>query len=171
MTSNAAIRSVAGLLAAVLAWVSSAMPAVAQHQHGHEHQSGAAAVASIRLDSGRKWATDASLRSGMAAIRAAFDADHPAIHDGKQTDAQYEALAGRIESQVNFIVANCRLPPEADANLHYLVADLSQGVSLMRGQDPARTRHDGAALVHGALLAYGKYFDDPDWPTDPSAGH
>jgi len=31
----------------------------------------------------------------------------------------------------------------------------------MRGQDPQRTRHDGAALVHGALIAYGKYFDDP----------
>jgi hypothetical protein len=33
----------------------------------------------------------------------------------------------------------------------------------MRGKEPARTRHDGAALVHGALIAYGKYFDDPGW--------
>jgi hypothetical protein len=169
MMSNAAIRSAAGLMAALLAWASSAVPAVAQQ--GHEHDAGAAAVASIQLDAGRKWATDAPLRSGMAAIRAAFDADHPAIHDGQQTDAQYEALAGRIESQVNSIVANCRLPPEADANLHYLIADLSQGVSLMRGQDAARSRHDGAARVHGALLAYGKYFDDPDWSTNPPAGH
>jgi hypothetical protein len=126
-------------------------------------------VASIELDAGRRWATDASLRAGMAGIRAAFDADHPAIHDGKQTDAQYEALATRIESQVNSIVANCRLPPQADANLHYLIADLSQGVSLMRGQDPARSRHDGAALVHGALGAYGKYFDDPDWSVETPA--
>jgi hypothetical protein len=31
----------------------------------------------------------------------------------------------------------------------------------MRGQDAQRTRHDGAALVHGALGAYGRYFDDP----------
>jgi hypothetical protein len=45
---------------------------------------------------------------------------------------------------------------------------LLQGVSLMRGKEPARTRHDGAALVHGALIAYGKYFDDPGWqPTAP----
>jgi hypothetical protein len=156
-------------MAAVLAWASSAVPAIAQHEH--EHDSGAAAVASIKLDAGRRWATDASLRAGMADIRAAFDADHPAIHDGKQTDAQYEALAGRIELQVDAIVANCRLPPEADANLHYLIADLSQGVSLMRGQDPTRSRHDGAALVHGALLAYGKYFDDPGWSVEPPARH
>jgi len=163
--------SAAGLMVAVLAWASSAVPAIAQQQHEHQHDSGAAAVASIELDAGRKWATDASLRAGMADIRAAFDADHPAIHDGRQTDAQFEALARRIESQVNSIVANCRLPPEADANLHYLIADLLQGVGLMRGQDPVGSRHDGAALVHGALSAYGKYFDDPGWSVEPPARH
>jgi hypothetical protein len=164
-------RSNAGLLAVIVLWTFGASPAIAQQAHEHEHESGAAAVASIKLDAGRKWTTDASLRTGMAGIRAAFDADHPAIHDGRQTDAQYDALAGRIESQVNSIVANCRLPPEADANLHYLIADLSQGVSLMRGQDPDRSRHAGAALVHGALLAYGKYFDDPEWSSGPSSSH
>jgi hypothetical protein len=54
----------------------------------------------------------------------------------------------------------------ADANLHYVIADLLQGVSLMRGKDPAHTRHDGAALVHGALIAYGTYFEDPAWQPD-----
>lgn len=164
-------RSHASLLAVVLFWALVASPAIAQQQHEHEHESGAAAVASIKLDAGRKWVTDASLRDGMADIRAAFDADHPAIHAGQQTDAQYAVLAGRIESQVNSIVANCRLPPEADANLHYLIADLSQGVGLMRGQDPARTRHEGAALVHGALRAYGEFFDDPAWSAEPPANH
>jgi hypothetical protein len=164
-------RSHAGLLAVVLFWALVASPAIAQQQHEHEHESGAAAVARIKLDAGRKWVTDASLRDGMADIRAAFDADHPAIHAGQQTDAQYAVLAGRIESQVNSIVANCRLPPEADANLHYLIADLSQGVGLMRGQDPARTRHEGAALVHGALRAYGEFFDDPAWSAEPPANH
>ena len=164
-------RSNAGLMAAVLFWAWGASPAVAQQQHEHEHESGVAAVASIKLDAGRKWATDASLRAGMADIRAAFDADHPAIHGGQQTDAQYEALAARIESQVTSIVANCRLPPQADANLHYLIVDLLQGVGLMRGQDPARTRHEGAALVHGALRAYGEFFDDPAWSAEPPASH
>ncbi len=95
----------------------------------------------------------------------------PAIHAGKETDAQYAALADRIQSQVNTIVANCHLPEEADVNLHYVIADLSQGAVLMRGQDPVRTRHDGAALVHGALIAYGTYFDDPDWAAEPAMKH
>jgi hypothetical protein len=150
-------------LVATLAACLFAVTAAAQTQHEHMHQSSAAAIAQLQLDQGKKWPTDPSLRSGMAAIQAAFDADHPAIHAGKETDAQYAALAGRIEAQVQGIVANCQLPPAADANLHYVIADLLQGVSLMRGEDPQRSRHDGAALVHGALRAYPKYFDDQGW--------
>lgn len=150
------------IAASLLALVSTTA-ARAQHEHEHMHETSAAAVAQLKLDGEKKWPTDESLRSGMAGIHAAFEADHPAIHAGKQSDAQYDALAGNIEKQVNFIVANCKLPPAADANLHYVVADLLQGVSLMRGQDASRTRHDGAARVHGALKAYGQYFDDPSW--------
>lgn len=157
--STALVRS--ALLA--LAFLTVALPGLARAQEQHMHEHAGAAVAQLQLDDGKKWPTDESLRSGMAAIGAAFDADHGAIHDGKETDAQYDALAAHIEQEVNGIVANCKLPPAADANLHYVVADLLQGVSLMRGSDPARTRHDGAALVHGALIAYGKYFDDPGW--------
>jgi hypothetical protein len=36
-----------------------------------------------------------------------------------------------------------------------------------------RFRHEhqpaGAALVHGALIAYGKYFDEPGWQPDAPA--
>jgi len=150
-------------LVATLAACLFAVTAAAQTEHEHMHQSSAAAIAQLQLDQGKKWPTDPSLRSGMAAIQAAFDADHPAIHAGQETDAQYAALAGKIEAQVQGIVANCKLAPAADANLHYVIADLLQGVSLMRGEDPKRSRHDGAALVHGALRAYPKYFDDPGW--------
>jgi hypothetical protein len=138
-------------------------------QHEHAHAGNAALVAKLERNAGKPWPTDASLRSGMAGIRTAFDADHPAIHAGTETDAQYEALAGRIEQHVNDIVAHCKLPPAADAQLHYVVGDLLQGVSLMRGSDSQRSRHDGAALVHGALVGYGKYFDDPSWKKDEAA--
>lgn len=146
--------------------VLAAAPAVhAQHEHeGHQmHAGNGALVQNLQLDQGKKWATDASLRAGMANIRTAFDADHPAIHAGKETDEAYAALATRIESEVNQIVAQCKLAPAADAQLHYVVGDLLQGVGLMRGGDASKSRHDGAALVHGALIAYGKYFDDPQW--------
>lgn len=141
--------------------------ALTQHEHQqHQVPASGGAVAQLQLKDGQKWQTDAPLRSSMASIRAVFDADHPAIHAGKQTDAQYATLATHIEQQVKAIVANCRLPADADANLHFVVADLLQGVSLMRGADPQHSRHDGAARVHGALNAYGQYFDDPAWQPD-----
>lgn len=174
MSLISALRQI-GVLAGGLLLGAMALPASAQDEHahsqapagaaaqeGHAHAQAGAAVANMKLDDGRKWATDAPLRAGMAAIRTAFDADHGAIHAGTETDLQYEALAARIEAQVHQIIASCRLPAAADANLHYAIADLLQGVGLMRGQDPARSRHDGAALVHGALLAYAKHFDDAE---------
>ncbi len=156
------------LACAALAVVLFAAPrfAVAQEDHAHMHDTADAAVTKLSFDGDRKWTTDARLRAGMAAIGRAFDADHHAIHSGAETDAQYEALAARIDAEVKDIVANCHLPPAADANLHYVIADLLRGTSMMTGKVPDRTRHDGAALVHGALLAYGKYFDDPSAAAD-----
>ena len=163
--------TIAGFALLGLASPSHAQPAH-EHEHGLAHAGESALVAKLELDAGKRWPTDASLRSGMAAIRAAFDADHPAIHAGQQSDAQYEALAGRVETEVNGIVANCKLPPAADAQLHYVVGDLLQGVALMKGADPDKSRHDGAAKVHGALRAYGTYFDDPAWTTQaPGQAH
>jgi len=144
-----------------------------QEQRQEHHAHGAASeslVSKLELKDGARWPTDAPLRTGMARIRAAFDADHPAIHAGTETDAQYDALAATVEREVNSIVANCKLAPDADAQLHYVVGDLLQAVSLLRGGDASKTRHDGAHLVHGALNAYGKYFDDPTWAA-ASDGH
>jgi hypothetical protein len=165
MIDRRASRTARFALVAALATLATTTTVRAQHEHqqGHEHDAASAAVASLKLDGNRKWPTDASLRAGMAGIHAAFEADHPAIHAGTETNEQYVALATKIESQVNSIVAHCKLPAEADANLHYVIADLLQGVSLMRGEVPERSRHDGAARVHGALRAYPQFFDDPEW--------
>lgn len=134
----------------------------AHMDHAAQATSGAA-IGQLALDAGRKWTTDAPLRAGMAAIHEAFDAEHAAIDAGSMEDARYEALAARIDTHVQDIVRNCKLPPAADANLHYIIADLARGAQEMRGRDPARTRRDGAVLVHGALGAYGEFLDDPEF--------
>lgn len=164
-------------MAIVRAWVCStiallvtaAWPAAhAQDQHAHDVHGGEALVSQLQLNEGRQWPTDATLRESMARIRKTFDAEHPAIHAGRETDAGYTKLATQLEKQVNAMVASCHLAPDVDAQFHYIVADLLQGASWMRGADGARTRHEGAALVHGALTAYGKYFDDPSWRPEPA---
>jgi hypothetical protein len=132
------------------------------HDRAHAHGESTAAVRALQLNGGDRWQTDASLRAGMTRIRTAFDAHHPRIHAGRESDAEYAALATTIQREVEGIIANCRLPPAADASLHLVIADLSSGAAAMRGTGGA-SRHDGAARVHGALMAYGKYFDDPEW--------
>jgi hypothetical protein len=144
-----------------------AMAAAAETEHRHHADAGKALVSQLQLNAGEKWATDASLRAGMSAIRTDFDAHHARIHASSETDAQYGELATSVEKSVNRIVEQCKLPPAADAQLHFIVGDLLRGVTLMRGSDPEHSRHDGAALVHGALNAYGKYFDDPTWSSQP----
>ena len=148
-------------LALITVLLAAPVAVMAQEDHAHSHTQSGAAIANLALDGDHKWATDAPLRSGMAAIRKAFDADHPAIHKGIESDAQYTTLADHIEAEVQKIVATCHLPPAADGNLHLVIADLLQGAAAMRGQATGASRHDGAARVHGALMAYAKYFDDP----------
>lgn len=79
-----------------------------------------------------KWPTDPPLRAGTAAS-----------HVGTDTDTQYDSLAGVVAEQVNAIVANCKLPPEADANLHYAIDDLTVGARADAQPGPGAARHRG----------------------------
>ena len=147
----------AAVVAAALA-LGSATGYAASGAHQHE----GAASGALKLNAGKKWQTDAPLRKGMTEIRAAVQADKAAIHAGKMTPARYNALAKKVESQVAYMVENCKLPPEADAQLHLIIADLSSGVDAMKGTD-AKARRGGAEKIVAALSAYGTYFDHPGW--------
>lgn len=143
---------VLGLSAGVIGTVSAAAP------HGHDGHS--APAMELTLDNGRKWQTDEALRTGMDQIRAAFDAALPRIHEGRYSAAEYAALAGKVQEQVDYVVANCKLPEEADQQLHVALTQVLDGVNAMKedsGQDK------GAVTILQALNAYGEHFDHPGW--------
>lgn len=126
----------------------------------HPDDGHGAAVQELRLDQGKRWPTDQPLRQGMSDIRAAMAAAFPKIHMGQFTLAQYDALVGKIEERVDYVVGNCRLPEEADAQLHVVVVEIIEGNEAMRsGAD----RLGGAMRIIQALEAYGRYFDHPGW--------
>lgn len=81
------ILTAAGLLLAVMAQAQHVHEPAAADDHDHAHAQAGAMVLNMRLDDGQKWPTDAPLRAGMAAIQAAFDTDHAAIHAGTETVA------------------------------------------------------------------------------------
>ena len=128
----------------------------------HDHAQAAAAPAALTLDHGRKWTTDAPLRQRMGEIRALLAPRLGAIHRGTLTAADYRALGVAVEQKVAAIVAECKLPPEADAMLHLVVADLVAGADTMQGKAPG-TAAEGAHRVATAANAYGRHFDHPGW--------
>lgn len=126
------------------------------------HKAGADAV-KLTLDNGKKWATDEALRKGMGNIRTELEASLHEIHAGKLSAAGYNDLAKKVSTEVGGIVAQCKLEPKADAQLHLVVADLLDGVETMQGKAPKVKRQAGAAKVLAALDQYGNYFDHPNW--------
>ena len=142
----------AALTALSLAASGPVLAASGAHDHGH-----GATPATLQLNAGQKWETDAPLRAAMGEIRQLMGASLDAIHAETMSAASYQALAGKVEAAVGEIVANCKLPPAADAQLHLVVADLLAGTEQMAGKTG---QINGAVKVIGALDSYGKFFDD-----------
>jgi len=136
-------------------------PALASSD-AHEHAHGGH-EAKLVLDQGRKWETDEPLRRGMSAIRAAVAKDVKAIHAGKAQPEQYRVLAKKVETEVAGIVQNCKLEPEADAQLHIVIAELLAGAEAMQGREKGVKPRAGAERVAKALNAYGEHFAHEGW--------
>lgn len=153
-------RAVRFALPAVLVLLAGAAVA-AEPAHTHAGHAGHAGHNALTLDHGRPWATDATLRQGMAHIRAAIADALPGIHHGTASADDYRALAAKVEGDVGSIFAGCHLPPAADAQLHIVLSQVVDGVDRMRNGDSDAARHAGVERVIHALDAYGKHFDDP----------
>lgn len=141
------IRQTTVAIALALAFGGPAAYGQAAHEHGH-----GASEAKLVLNQGKKWPTDAALRQGMENIRTALGAG-----------MKYQALAGKVNAEVAGIVQNCKLEPEADAQLHLVIAELMAGAEAMEGRVKGETRRAGAEKVARALNAYGEHFDHAGW--------
>jgi hypothetical protein len=128
----------------------------AADEHRHE-----AAHGKLTLDHGEKWQTDAPLRVGMTRIRNTMNAKLHAIHEDKLGAADYTALGRTIDEDLAYIFRNCKLPPDADAMLHLLLAEVMQGTKAMKGEQPGTKPRDGAVGVVHALHQYAAHFDHP----------
>jgi hypothetical protein len=133
------------------------------HAADHAHEHDAHGAATLKLNNGQKWKTDAPLRQGMASIKAAVQPHLHAIHENTLKAANYQTLAKRTNTQVAFMVENCKLAPDADAQLHLVIAELGAAAEAMAGKDKAQSRQQGALRLVHALESYGEFFDHPGW--------
>lgn len=135
-----------------------ATPAWAATTQHADHATPHPAPATSRAPA-KGWATDAPLRKGMRDIATAVDA--LGRHEqGQMTPEQAAALAGQIQGHVRQIIANCRLPADADAALHQIIAPLMANAASLQA-DPAK--RELVASMRQALVAYKHQFDDPQF--------
>ncbi|NYT62007.1 hypothetical protein H0A66_06690 [Alcaligenaceae bacterium] len=126
------------------------------HDHG-------ASTQSLELNAGQKWTIDAPLRQGMSKIHASVTSALSTLHDGKLSDTQYDAFANDINDQFTYIVQNCKLEPQADAQLHIVLGNVMSGLDVARGKEQGQERELGVVKVAQTLNAYGDHFDHADW--------
>ena len=154
------MKSLAIALALAATFAIAPLPARAADPHHHGPD---ASAASLKLDNGKKWGTDEPLRRGMASIRETVHGAPAPLHKGTAKPEAYAEVGNRVEADVGRIVKECKLPPEADAQLHIVIADVIAGADAMKGAKDAKAGRAGLIQVDRALTAYAKHFDHPGW--------
>lgn len=149
------MRSLLGLALMTTAPFAFAQDGNEAHAHGHDAHVAAEAAPAPE----NRWAVDAPLQAGMGKIRTAVEslAHHEMGHLDKK---QVVTLAAEIDAQVQYLIANCKLDPKADAALHGIIG------ALLAGSASLKDKPDDAAPVatlRAALADYPKFFDDPTW--------
>lgn len=95
----------------------------------------------------------------MLVLRTHLPVQLDSIHNNKLAAEEYLHFAGVVEQQVNFIIKNCALAPEADAQFHLILARLINASSKMK--DPElKVQRQGAIEVLQALQQYPVFFKD-----------
>jgi len=134
------------------------LPTVAsEHKHDSHHS---AQQEMLKLNQGEKWPIDASLHTGMNKIKTSMESNITPIHTKEFTPSQYQILANEIKTHLVYLFENCKLPTEADAQLHILLFKVMQGNEQMQKGDNQR---GGAIEIVKALQQYRQYFDDKNW--------
>ena len=141
------------LLAVALSSPFAALAATDAHDHGKSSPH------KLELNAGKKWGTDDALRQAMSTIHTSVSQILPKAHSGKAKAADYEAFSKDVTAQVAYIVENCKLDPQADAQLHIIVA----GVEAAEGKEGEKQRASGVVKIAQASNAYGKHFDHAGW--------
>jgi hypothetical protein len=125
----------------------------AQH---HEHHPAPATTAATTAPV-QRFATDAPLRKYMQSIRTRVAALEHGEH-GHLDATQVTTLAIGIQGDIGNIVAECKLPADADAALHGIIGALALNADKLKADPQAA---GAVAALRSALATYALQFDDP----------
>jgi len=159
------VLRLAGLFAGVLCLSAAAGNVLAQagdahagHADAQAHEHGAAGE--LARNGEQRWETDEALRRGMTEIRVASAMLTPAWTARQLSAAQSQQLAEAIKGSVATMIAQCQLAPEADANLHLILARMLAAASTLESEPFSP---QGLPAIEAALNDYGHFFNHPGW--------
>ena len=134
------------------------MPSIAEE---HKHQ--AMESVELQLNAGQKWDTDVPLRQAMGEISQTLNTALDDIHNNQLDAAGYDVIAEQVNQQVAYMIENCQLEPQADAQLHIVIARLVDSAQRMHSHSEVQEKRKGAVQLVGALDDYAKYFNDTEF--------
>jgi hypothetical protein len=124
--------------------------------HAAHHPAPPAAAGAASAQAAR-FATDTVLREQMAGIHTAV-AELGHLEMGHMGADQARVFAEAIESRIRTIIAECKLPPDADAALHAVIVPLLDRALALKATPTDATP---VAAMRTALAEYARRFDDP----------
>ncbi len=65
-----------------------------------------------------------------------------------------------MQGQIDYVTANCKLPEEADHQLHVVLGQILDGIAVLKAD---KGRDQGAVKIVQALELYGAHFDHAGW--------
>lgn len=130
---------------------------VKAQEHEHDAQTHKLELA---LNHGKRWTIDESLHIGMTSLKREIEINLEAIHNNQFSTTQYQELARSLNDHLNFLFKNCKLEPQADAQLHILLAKIMGGVEQIKSND---NQKQGVVLIIQSLQEYPVYFEDSNW--------
>lgn len=129
------------------------------HHHGNQHQAGK--KSKLSLNKGKKWATDKVLRNRMHDIHQLVEQNLERIHKGEMDDKEFQSMGSSIEDSINDIFKNCKLAPDADAQLHLILAKMITAKDqLKKAKATKKERHSAVEGILGGIKNYHRYFDE-----------
>lgn len=158
--TNLHIRRFFPLMITIAVIVLAGVAYFAWRHHHDSHGHAGHDVATLSLDDGKPWATDAPLRLGMQRIRDAVAGALAHQATGGLNPAQAKLLTTALGDNVRFLIQNCRLEPKADAVLHVFITELMEGSAMLEA-DPASL--PGLEKLTHVLRQYPVYFQHPEW--------
>lgn len=128
-------------------------------QTPHHHHGDDEVLTMLVLNDGAKWPVDTVLSEAMLRLRAQLLTHLDDIHHKRFTASQYQQFSQMLQQEVNHVVANCKLTPEADAQFHLVLAAMMQSQQAMAASE-LTTQRQGAVKLLRALQRYPEYFND-----------